>query len=343
VDFVIPSNIIENFCFTNFKEAKYSSSGEIHFNSPFVIKDGKLRFYVNPNKSSFFDQKRQVGGSFIAFVSEYFKISKKDAFILLIKEYSNGANKQYVNYKDVIKVNKNIELPKGTTFFIDANTSSRTYKIAKKYLEDRGIKYDNLAYVYDPNGSPEESFHNRVIVPFYENGELVYFIARTFEKDNKLRYKNPKGIDAGNFVFQIDDLKDDVFIFEGVFDALSLHEPQVGTAMLSNKLKTQQIIKILDRAPKRIIFVTENDKNETAIKAGRKNLILNISNFMKYKPASLNIEFYVFNPPLPYKDFNEYATAENIHNINIEKECVKWNAKKIDIEKFNWNSQKNIF
>lgn len=332
MDFKVPPEIIENFIVSNFKETKYTDSGEIHFNTPFS-KDGKLRLYVNLKKSTYFDQKRQVGGSFISFVSEFLDVSLRDASINLIKNYSNTKG---LKYKDIIEIHKDIELPNGMNFFFEANKESRTYKIAKKYLDDRFISTNDLGYVYDPHGDPKESFHNRIIVPFYEQGRLVFFIARTFEKENSFRYKNPSGIDSGNFIFQLDKLVEDVFIFEGVFDALSLNPPQIGTAMLSNKLKQAQIIKILDTAPKRIIFVTENDKNETAVKAGKRNLEWNIKTMMKYKPSSLNIKFYIFNPPIEYKDFNEYSYKTGKHFIDIENECILWKSKNFNIENFVW-------
>jgi len=342
MDFKVPPEIIENFISSNFKEAKSTGSNELHFNTPFV-KDGKLRLYVNPIKSTFFDQKRQLGGSFISFVAEYLGISLRDAAISLIKDYSGRDISEKFGYKDIVEVHKSIELPEGMNFFFEANPDSRTYKIAKKYLDDRSIPIGDLGYCYDPKGDLKESFHNRIIIPFYEQGRLVYYIARTFEKDNEFRYKNIHGIDAGNFVFQIDKLKEDVFIFEGVFDALSLQEPQVGTAMLSNKLKQTQITKILNTAPKRIVFVTENDKNETAIKAGKRNTEWNLKTMMKYKPPSLNIKFYTFSPPEEYKDFNEYSYKTGKHFIDIDTECVEWNSNKFDVGSFTWGKAKEFF
>jgi DNA primase len=335
MDFKVPEATIENFVLSNFKETKPTVSGELHFNSPFE-KDGKLRLYVSKEKSSYFDQKSQTGGSFVSFVSKYLGISLRDAAITLIKDYSYKTDEEY---KSIVEVHKDIELPNGLKFFFESDPSSRTYKIAKKYLDNRCIPTDDLGYVYDPKGDPKESYHNRIFIPFYEEGRLVYFIARTFEKDNEFRYKNPSGIDAGKFVFQIDKLLDDIFIFEGVFDALSLHAPQIGTAMLSNKLKQIQITKILDLAPKRIIFITENDKNDAAIRAGRINLEWNLKTMMKYKPSSLNIEFFIYNPPIEYKDFNEMSYKTGKHYIDIENECMPWKMKTFDVNNLQWGGR----
>ncbi len=345
MDFKVPSSTIENFVFSNFKEAKWTGSGELHFNSPFT-NDGKLRLYVNPQKSRYFDQKEQKGGPFVAFVSEYLDVGTRQASIILVRDYSSKAGliDDDVSYKEIVEVHKSIDLPDGMKFFFE-ETKGRTYKLAKMYLEKRGIPLDDLGFVYDPHGDFKESYHNRIIIPFYEQGRLVYFIGRAFD-DNTFRYKNPTGVDAGNFVLQYDKFVEneveDIFIFEGVLDALSLYKPQYGTAMLSNRLKIKQITKILDLAPKRIVFVTENDKNEIAIKAGKKNLNWNLKTMMKYKPPSLNIKFYIFNPPEPYKDFNEYSVAEDKHNINIDEECKLWNPNEVDVSQFGWGKRNEI-
>lgn len=331
----IPSSIIQNFVKTNFPEAKETSSGEIHFNSPFV-KDGKLRLYVNPSQSNFFDQKQQIGGSFINFVASYLGVDNKQASVILLKDYFSKDNEE-VTYKDVINQTSSLELPEGLIFFSDGNPESRTYKLAKIYLHKRNIPLDGLGYIYDPKGDFKTTFHNRIFIPFYEDGELVYYICRAFD-NSSLRYKNPKGVDAGNYVFNIDNLQDDIFIFEGVFDAMSLTGGQQGTAMLSNKMKQIQITKILDRAPKRIIFVTENDINPIAIEVGRRNLFNNIKDFIKYKPLSLNIEFLIYNIPKGYKDFNEFSVKTGTNYINIEN-CIPWKQQKFDLTKFKWSGK----
>jgi len=333
MDIKIPESTIENYIYSNFSEAKPSKYKEIHFNSPFVD-DGKKRLYVNPKKERYFDQKEQKGGSFISFVMKVEEVDEKSAYLLLLRNYSQREVFQE-NFQEVIEAERKIELPIGTKFFFEQEELSRSGKMAKSYLVKRGIFSEEFGYVYDPHGDFKDTYHNRIIFPFYEEGKLVYYIGRDIGK-SKLRYKNPSGLDAGNFVFQIDKLTDDVFIFEGVTDALSLKAPQIGTAMLSNKMKMAQIVKILDRAPKRIVFVTENDTNEIAIEVGRKNLEWNIKTLLKYKPASISISIYIYTPPSKYKDFNELASKTGKDFIDIEKECVEWKPKRFDATKIKW-------
>jgi len=314
VNFEIPESIIVSFIEAHFPEAKKTESGEYHFNSPFE-KDKKLRLYVNPKKGTFFDQKRQIGGSFSSFVAEYLEVSFAEVASLLIREYSNFSDEK-LSLKDVVEVKKEIELPEGLVFF-DEKPDGVIRNRAAKYLTKRKIELSGLGYIYKRNSE----FNNRIFVPFYEEGKIVYFIARAFDK-SKLRYKNPKNISAGSVVFNIDKIENEVFIFEGVFDALSLSK-QVSTCMLSNSLKKEQALKILDRMPETITFVLDNDKDPDVRRIIEKSLTKNVNLLMKYKPKSLNLKIFVYRPPEEYKDFNEYKIATGIDYIDYD-ECKSW-------------------
>ena len=327
--FKIPENIIISFVEANFPECKETNSGEYHFNTPFE-KDGKMRLYVNPEKGRFYDQKRQIGGSFSNFVSHYLNIPMKDVASLLIREYSSRVDKETIDFKEVIEVKKELELPKGLVFF-DNKPDGVIRNRAAKYFKRRGISIDGLGYIYK-NGS---EFNKRVFIPFYEEGRMVYFIARAFDK-SKLRYKNPVDVSAGDVVYNIDDIKDEVFIFEGVFDALSL-DKQLGTCMLSNSLKKAQAVKILDKMPSRITFVLDNDGTQKVRDIINASLEKNIKLLMLYKPPSLNLKIYTYRPPEKYKDFNEYSMDTGIHYISYN-ECKLWKPKSINniIDKISW-------
>jgi hypothetical protein len=329
MNFEIPESIIVSFIEANFPEAKQTESGEWHFNTPFE-KDGKLRLYINPEKGRFFDQKRQIGGSFSSFVAEYLDIPFIEVATLLIKEYSSFEDSNKIKFKEVVEVKKEIELPEGLVFF-DEKPDGIVRNRAANYLKKRKIDISGLGYIYKSSSE----FHNRIFVPFYEENRMVYFLARAFDK-SKLRYKNPKNVSAGNVVFNIDKIEDEVFIFEGVFDALSLTN-QVSTCMLSNSLKKEQALKILDRMPEKITFVLDNDKDPNVRRIIEKSLNKNIKLLMDYKPNSLNLKIYIYRPPEEFKDFNEYKIATGADYIDY-KDCELWNphsVKKI-INSINW-------
>lgn len=317
---------LEKYIIEEFPEAEFtvSDENEIHFNTPFD-NDDKKRLYVNLNSSSWYDQKRQVGGkNFITFLTEYLDTSKEKAF-LEYKKRSFTMLGEKVPKKEIIAEEdlkeKDLELPDSKV--IAFGEKEDLEKEALKYLQDRKIKTDSLGYVLSGK------FANRIIVPFYENEKLVYYIARAFD-GNPFRYKNPLNTKAGDFLYNYDKIKDELFIFEGVFDALSLEE-QVGTAMLSSVIKEKQVKKVYEKAPNKIIFVTDNDKKTSTRITILENLIKTFTMFQKYKPNSVNCNFYIYRIPEKYKDFNEMKVDTNKSKINID-EYEPFDKGKIIIE-----------
>lgn len=218
--------------------------------------------------------------------------------------------------EEIIPKENELIIPDGLHYFKE-NKNSIIENTAKDYLYNRGINnIKELGYIFEPN-----SFFNKTIfIPFYENKKLIYYICRDwtnnrFLNGKQLRYINPKGINASNYVYNIDKIKDEVFIFEGIFDALTL-EKQIGTATLKSVASIKQIIKILDKNPKRIVFVPDNDE------AGKNSININLKNFLKFKAPSQNIKFYIYLLK-KVKDFNESGKKE----IKIE-DCIEIKNKK---------------
>lgn len=314
--FKIPQSIIISFIKSHFDEMKETSTGEIRVNTPFD-NDTKFHLYINPTKGVVKDFKTGYGNDFITFVSDFLDINKQEVLLHLIKEYG----KSDITLKNKIEVFSKLELPEGLNFFsIKKNGLIRN--IAYNYLMNRKISKKNIeefGYVFEPSSE----YHNTIFIPFYENNEIVYFTTRDFTGKSYKRYINPHDIDSKRFVYNIDKMKEGgtIFIFEGVFDALML-DSQIGTAMLSSDLGKEQAIKILDTAPKNIIFVPDNDE------AGEKSLRRNIKLLLRYSPQSLNLSVLVYNI-IDVNDFGE--TGKHYIDIN---ECKIWKDVSIDKEKF---------
>jgi len=222
---------------------------------------------------------------------------------------------------EVINKQEELKIPEGLHFFYEGKNSI-IKDIALRYLVSRNIPMENineLGYIYNPGSD----FDKRIFVPFYENGKMVYFIARDFTGKNKLRYNNPKGIGGTDKVYNIDkiDYGETVFIFEGIFDAISLRK-QIGTAILSNNLRIEQAIKIINKCPKNIVLVPDGDE------AGKNSLSRNVNMLKKYMPPSLDIKILVYYTD-GYKDFNE-SKKNNIRSY----ECKEY--KKFNFEKIEW-------
>ena len=316
---------IESFLYNNFPEVKIANGeDEFHFNSPFYS-DSKMRLYVNSKTGYWFDQKLQSGGKrFEGFIKEYLDIEFKDAVELLEKEYSPlaFAEKKEEEKKEIVS-----DLSEFKHFKEIIVKEDGSYKAVEsraiRYLISRGINPLGLFYC----DKKDNKFFNRIIIPFYEEGEVTYFIARSLDSNNKMRYLNPKGLKSADKIFNFDKIEEEVFIFEGVFDALSLNE-QVGTAILTNLIREGQVDKILKKEKlKRIIFVPDKDEDPKIRLLIMKNLKRGIDLIKSRKAYKREMEFYIYNLPEGYNDFNDYSVSEKVNKIEL-KDCEKYDETK---------------
>ena len=103
----------------------------------------------------------------------------------------------------------------------------------------------------------------RLVVPFFEKGEVVYFVARQIY-DSPKPYDNPNkgefgGIGADDVVFNIDGARKlgCAIVCEGVFDAIRAGED--GIALLGTDISEVQINKLLE-IPDVCILLDEDAK-----------------------------------------------------------------------------------
>ena len=215
----------------------------------------------------------------------FFKVHKG-----VINPIESKPKNNFYNFKDFLD-----NLKKEIYSFKNAieNPLPRINHEALNYLLDRGLSKKVIRYKlgFILNGYYEW----RIFIPFIENGKIVTFTTRDFSGEKKNKYKHAYKGNISHYVFNYDLItpEKDLFIFEGVFDALML-EDQVGTSSNKSELSKIQIKKIIIKNPKRIVFVPDNDK------VGRAGLIKNINNFKKYS----NRKFFVYDN-FKEKDFGE--------------------------------------
>lgn len=305
---------------------------EVHFNSPF-FPDTKKRLYVNLENGKWFDQHDQRGSSsFEAFVSEFLGVSYVDAEKILSSYQGFAKTPNLIDIRDVIsgieiksldtEITVKDPLDISPVMFDKVDELDDDGEEAIRYLQERKISPNGLGYFK----KDDPDYSGRIFVPFYENDELVYFLARSYIGSD-LRYKNPP-LDTNNVVYNIDSINDTVVIFEGVFDAMSISNIP-GTAILSNKLKDGQARKLANISTLRnIIFVPDVDENLETRKTIFRNLIYNVELIKGFKKISKNINFYVYNIPEGFKDFNEFKQKTG-NSIIEPKDCEVFNKSKI--------------
>jgi DNA primase len=131
------------------------------------------------------------------------------------------------------------------------------YNQALNYLKERGITQADIVK-YNIGYCLEGLYFGRIIVPSYdENGDLNYFVARSYYKEERMKYKNPP-VNRDVIVFdnQI-NWNEPITLCEGVFDSFSIKRnciPLLGKFLLS-KLKN----KIIEKGVKEVTIMLDSD------------------------------------------------------------------------------------
>lgn len=177
---------------------------------------------------------------------------------------------------------KPVELPEG--FKLITQGKSHLAKITRNYLKHRGFNIEELAKQgigYCTKGD----YFGYVILPFYSKGHIIYFNARLVI-GNGPRYNNPPktltGIGKEFLIYNSDALQlyNQIFICEGVFNALTMGERAIAT--MGKAVSRVQLNALLKSPVKRFILLLDPDAKKQAI-----DLALKLVNFKKVKVVYL--------------------------------------------------------
>jgi len=122
--------------------------------------------------------------------------------------------------------------------------SSLTSLPARRYLRDRGISKQDILY-WKIGYAVSGEYSGRVIIPSFNlDGNIDYFIARTYENDWK-RYLNPPTPKDIIFNELYIDWSSDITIVEGVFDAIKAKNaiPILGSTLREGSRLFRELIK----------------------------------------------------------------------------------------------------
>lgn len=198
----------------------YHSGDEILFYCP-KCKHHKKKLSVNLDKNKFKCWICDYRGNSIR------RLIKRHGSFLDQQEWAkHDATVEIASFEDVFSTEQEIEkqyeqvinLPEEYKTLCSSRLSLASKPILR-FLYDRGLtKQDILKWKigYCPSGEYKE----RVVVPsFNEDGDVNYFIARTYGRD-WMKYKNPPASRDIIFNELYVDFDDDLVIVEGVFDAI---------------------------------------------------------------------------------------------------------------------------
>jgi hypothetical protein len=284
------------------------SDGEIAINSPF-LHDTTFDCRINLDKQCYHDFESDESGNIEKLIAELADTDIEEARrILLTFGISDIIEKPKLKEPEIVEVKK-VEMPAGAfTFTKDDNRGNLyNFRMARSFLTSKMVDY-TLAKKYNIRWT-EASFittkkdpikkmnlSHRIIIPSYENENLVYFQARDYTSKSTMRYKNPpKEIQKKSIIVPFYDLllpNEILFISEGPWEAIQYG----GTYMLGSVLSDRQIYKIKQKNPKAIYFVPDND--ETA----RRKLADNVTLLRRYLSCPVYIVKWWIGDYAKFKD-----------------------------------------
>ena len=160
-------------------------------------------------------------------------------------------------------VTEKLNLPKEFKLLTNIQQSNITGRHALAYIKSRNISEEDILK-YNIGYCESGPYKNMIIIPSYdENGILNYFTGRSFEKDPKIKYKNPS-VSRDIIPFELFINWDLPFILcEGPFDAIAIKRnaiPLLGKNIQSNLMK-----KIVMSSVEKIYIALDKDAQKQAL------------------------------------------------------------------------------
>jgi hypothetical protein len=174
-------------------------------------------------------------------------------------------------------------------------------KAALGYIERRKLNTAvnrNPAYYI----SLTDNFHsNRLCIPYYDTDKKIVFYQTRSLDGTEPRYLNKVGCDKTLFgIERIDPNLDYIFLFEGPIDAMMVKN---GVAVAGLTLTESQKRQLAQFPFHQKIWVLDNPKMDKAASDNTKKITIEGEKVFRWLDK-------------PYKDFNEWAVAENLNEID---------------------------
>ena len=148
-------------------------------------------------------------------------------------------------FEEKIEEKQILEMPEGFTSLAN-KTLPPTGFAARNYLRKRGVSKQDIVWWKMGYCSGGE-YEGRIVIPsFDDEGDLNYFVSRSYEKKAYPKYKNPSA--SKNIIFNdlFVDWSSDIVLVEGVFDALVAGRnavPVLGSTLAYNSALLEKIVK----------------------------------------------------------------------------------------------------
>jgi DNA primase len=240
----------------------YENKTQVSFNCP-ICDEGKNKgnLEINVGKSVYHcwacGDSEGTHGALGKLFDKFANKKQKKVFNLLAPE----------TFEEKKTYKKRLKLPEGYTQFKDSNPIYPPHKEALNYLRSRGIT-DEMIEKYKIGYTMMGECSGRIIIPSYsKDGELNYYIARSWAKKTKNKYKNPEA-EKDKIIFNenLIDWNEDIYLVEGAFDSIFLNN---SIPMLGKHLSELLFATIYEKAKKFVIICLDGDAWSSAVKIYR--------------------------------------------------------------------------
>lgn len=128
-------------------------------------------------------------------------------------------------------------------------------QIAQEYLLDRGIDIDDYKFYLSRGGDKTENkWKGRLIIPYYNNDNLIFYHGRDLTGKSALKYLGTEAVSKASVMYGLDQLHTNrdqpLFVVEGFFDAFHIK----GVAVFGNEMSEHQIALLNSSSRQKVII-----------------------------------------------------------------------------------------
>ena len=262
------SNLVKSLLDVHLGKGKIISKGDVAYYCP-ICKHKNAKLMVNVktgNYNCFTCHPKTTGKSPVSLLK---KIGSPSEAIIEMKGY-------FVNDTTLIKAEEEVKLvhlPKEFINLIDTYDTCLEKRQAVTYLKKRGVSSIDIVK-YNIGYCKTGRYRNKVIIPSYNsNGRLNYFIARSFEKEPKLKIDSPecKKSELIGFEYYI-NWNTPVILCEGIFDAMAIKRNAI--PLFGKTISKALMIKLLQSDVETVYLALDDDAIRESIDHAQKLLDL---------------------------------------------------------------------
>ena len=288
------------------------------------VHDTKFHMGINVDKDFYNCFKTNMTGDVLDFVSRLCNCDREEAkkllgqktiddYIRLYKNKLSEENKKRRELEDEI-----IGLPPGCIQLKKQRGMMGYWNFAVHKLQSEELVLKSKFYICN-----EGRWRGFLIMPYYEQGNILYYIGRNIDKSSKMRYLYPSkdiGKHKSDFLFNVDNANKNLLIIcEGGFNSIVVD----GVGLGGRNISPRQLEKIVSLQPKKVIVALDQDK------PGRDSIRKACEKLMSY---DLDV-YFLWTDHVMKEDFADLGRRKSIELLKkFTYKCNVENFLKIDLQ-----------